>query len=923
MNAPSSSSIEPLEARIAPAGVANLALHFISMDFPKDVAVPGDSGTITFTIENVGDAPATKNTCVNIWLVSEPGAGKTPGDLVYDSNLVNSSRAQKIVDGLEDVPLNLAPGKTSGPITKKFTLPGMVLPDGFITPGALIYGYGGGVHPFNMQPGPHYIVAEVDGASENEPPFFFNALYHKNNFASAPAPFDYQYRFGKVGTRDNVQLDILTGTFNGTVYTGPTADFFMKGGGTGEITPVNGGLYDIKFTGTAPTSAAGVLIKTTKVNGVVSTDQLPAVRDITAANGMQKISFPTLQVVGDVKVLGGLEGLKLGNIGGVGKQIFIGGTVGTDKPTKIQLGRVNDLDLNAAAGIDTLEVVDWTNPNVDPDVIDAAFINKLLSNGNGTAQVPGDFAANVKLSGANAGFALTKAIISGTLHDAQWTITGAANKVGDLAMSDATKWIFTADGSVKQILVINNLQGTQAKTILTANSFENILVGDTISAKIVANGANDKDAAIGKLVATSLFGTSVVANGGGIQQIDVGEWIGGTLESQWVRMLSVDGKGGTGTPGDFSAAVTLTGRNAVGAISLAPTNVKGAITNATIAGSLSDSGIADDWSVADGIVSLKVGGLIGETWKLNGAAGAAPLPTDIGMLQVKGMLKGAIVAHSINTLTVGDDFTGSINLSTGTDDLALKKAKLERIAGGTIQTVGTLLNLDASNITGATISGSRIGTIASRGNPSQSIKGDIASSTITSQGVILGIKAADRMENVSITGGTLVLSLVSDAWVNGSLTAKEIGTMDIDGTLEKVNIALSGQPVVSFGGIIMVGGFVNNSKITTNEAGLRLQFGGMISSTVTAGASLKIFEIRGGKVTGALFSDSDVNAPKIDTVILREVNTTGTSAADFGITTGFIGHYSRSVAGKVVVRETKLDDPQTFEDIGDFKVNIT
>src|SRR4051812_22469373 len=172
--------IEMLEPRIAPAGVSELVLHFVSMKFP-DVAVPGDSGSMTFTIENIGDAPATNNTCINFWLVPDL-LGTTPIDSVFNNGLYgyNEGNAEKIVDGLKDVPLNLAPGKTTAPITKKFTLPDMILGEDTVVPSALLFGYGGGYHPFNMTPGNHFIVAEVDGASENELPFVSN---HKNNYA--------------------------------------------------------------------------------------------------------------------------------------------------------------------------------------------------------------------------------------------------------------------------------------------------------------------------------------------------------------------------------------------------------------------------------------------------------------------------------------------------------------------------------------------------------------------------------------------------------------------------------------------------------------------------------------------------------------------------------------------------------------------
>src|SRR5438874_2653124 len=114
-----------------------------------------------------------------------------------------------------------------------------------------------------MTPGAHFIVAEVDGASENEPPDFLDPGVHKNNFAAPPTPFDYEYQFGTVGGRSNVDLGTTSGSFNTTTlkFGARSADFPLRGGGRATINVVKGPgenpAVDIfVFTGTSAGSFA-------------------------------------------------------------------------------------------------------------------------------------------------------------------------------------------------------------------------------------------------------------------------------------------------------------------------------------------------------------------------------------------------------------------------------------------------------------------------------------------------------------------------------------------------------------------------------------------------------------------------------------------------------------------------------------------
>ena len=620
---PLHSFIEPLEARIAPA-FADLVLQFVSIKFP-DVAVPGDEGSMTIKITNIGDAPATHPTCINFWLVPDPGAGVAPGDSVYLANGFNTSKSEKIVDGLKDVALNLAHGETKE-ITKKFTLPDMVL-GGFLVAPTDFHSGGGGVEPFNMTPGPHFIVAEVDGASENDPPIWF--LYHQNNFAASPSAFDYQYKLGNVSPANGVVGQPRTGvSLNAVDADGTHVVFDLKGPGSGAFTLPNSfsdpAITDLALKGTSAASIVSFTVPKSKTG-----DGRITLNNLSADAALKGIKFPQANVTGNVAIAGALEDLVLGDIGGVGKSVTLGAGI-TDKPVDITFGHVSDLDLTVAGKIGKLDVADWTNPNADPDLITAPSIHQLTSDG--------DFAAS--FTGGN----VDSATIAGALRGGTWnTATIEKLTAGEIA----SNWKLENSTAVKALTVKGPVAGQLNSLFFNQLEFEDF------SGTINAYGNFGR---IMSLKAAKVSNPTITATGL-VKLITVEQWTGGSITAQDYGGIVVTGKG-KDVKGDLKDVFILQASLSAAGIGII---VKGIMANVTINGTGMDIReiSADEWSggtvLAGSLRTLKLIGnkADGVNGDLNGVNISLTKPASgAGTVQVAGFINNSTInaAGSIGTV---------------------------------------------------------------------------------------------------------------------------------------------------------------------------------------------------------------------------------------------------------------------------------
>ena len=888
-------SIEPLEARIAP--VADLVLHFISIDFP-DTAVPGDSGSMTFTIENIGDDPATNKTCINIWLVPDPGAGKQPGDSVYNNGSFgrNTQVSEKIVDGAKDVALNLAPGKSTGPITKKFTLPDMILGQDTVPP-TDIYFSADSYHPFNMTPGPHYIVAEVDGGNENEP--FFQ--YHQNDYAAPPQPFDYEYQFGSFGSRSGVDLHTSSGAFDKTTLTfnGPSADFFSSGSGMGRINVVNsttgGGAHptfdNLAFTGTSASSSAGVGVFKGKTGG----DHI-ALHDISADAALGKLLMPGVDIDGNMTFNGALGTLQLGKIGGSGKTLTIGGSAGSDPATKVTLGRVNDLDLTAPAGLAMLQVTDWQKGGAS-DSITTPF----------------------------KGFALGGANIGGQLSGNTFHSTGATNKIGDIYAVSANQWSMNAEGDAGNVGTVQDITGATALGI-TAKSFANFKVGGTLGNHITATGDNGEMVGIKSVTAKSIDGIKISAATAGILSIETGAWNnGGQLTAEWVKSIKAKS-------GDFTPVLSITGPSFSGTTPNVPKGIGGGIGTATIFGALKST-----WNVKWNINNLTAGSA-DASWKLAGAdQSAGNLATIVNDLEIKGAVPASMTAAGFGKVSFGGDFTGSL-MAVGDVNAALngkiESFKAAKVIGGVFSATGEVTKFTAQQWTGGSIMAYDFNDVTFTGG--KDVQGDFASAMLK----VTGPTAAQGIHNLTVKGNLdavtldvsngIVTGISADRWIGGSLNALSLLSLKVngdkarkeEGNLSGVNINLSDGAAKLMK--VDVANYIDNTKIETfGKIGTITALGFTKSSIKTGfGKSLDKLTVEGKTAGQIFFAGTDVNAGTIGAILLRNVGESN-GGTPFGVTADLIAKYLRTKDGAVQKSLSDKSDPDsTLDTAGDYRLVI-
>ncbi len=186
--------IEPLETRIAPAAILNVT--DVSAKLPA-VAVPGDSGSVTFTITNNGDMDFTSDSGIIIELSSD---ANPLGASIEVGHFENSTPAIKAGD--------------SKTITKAFKIPPLQIPNPVLPAGSV------------------FVIVDVRASADY----------------GVSEGHGYVFQFGQVGDR-KVSLPAIDG--DGTKVT-----FKMSGAGLGELQPA-GGAVDLAFAGVDKTSIAG------------------------------------------------------------------------------------------------------------------------------------------------------------------------------------------------------------------------------------------------------------------------------------------------------------------------------------------------------------------------------------------------------------------------------------------------------------------------------------------------------------------------------------------------------------------------------------------------------------------------------------------------------------------------------------------
>ncbi len=711
----------------------------------------------------------------------------------------------------------------------------------------------------------------------------------------ASAPVQQVFQFGKVGDR-TVSLPFFEAD-------GTSGKFVLGGGaGFGDLT-VAGGAVDLVFAGTDAKTKTGI-------SGAKGGDGRVNLRNVTSPTPLGLLNLVGANLSGNVSLPGGVATLGLGDVGGAGKSITIGPEVG-EKGVGIQLGRVNDLDLTSQAGIRTLKIVDWQNPNVDPDTITAPFLTKLDVTGDKKAAVVGNFAASLLLNDLNAkGQSIDNATINGILSGA-WTIAAGGGLVRKIVAGGTNQWTFTSIAGVDTLEVKGDLVGNRASAAITALFFDDIKVAGTLGIFVRATGAAADGFSIENVIAGRADGSVIEANAGGIKKVSVGEWLnGGRIEADFLHTLHSTGKSGTG---DFTANLTLA----------APEPVKGGtLGKATIEGALRPDPAPTSWTIDDDIGSITAGS-IAANWSLLGTTGTGATATSLVKLKVSGEVAGSIRAANLITVDIEGEFKGTLRAVGG----FISDARLGKVTNGVVEATERIEDLVAAQWTGGSVTAGTISVMKILGGTKDKLPGNLVDVNLTANDLGLGfikLHVAGSMVDVNINAIGNAGHILASEWIGGGITSNGLSALaliggrkgGVPGDLQSVTIQ-AGTGEISE--IDIAGRVDAASSITTTRAIARFSAGGLSNSTVTAG-TIGFFEISGSTtVTPPLFSASTVTATSIDSVAIREV---GSGATSFGFNAGSIAHYSRSQGGVVTVLDN-LDAPGTFDVVGNYRVNIT
>ncbi len=230
--------------------------------------------------------------------------------------------------------------------------------------------------------------------------------------------------FGTVNGRKGQKL-ILT-DFDGTIVT-----FSLSGAGSGQVVNLDGERHLI-FTNT---NAASNVKIATKSNKQAGDDGLFEIQSVNVHGGLGSLAAATTSLLGDFTSDSSVKTLILDNAVN-GSTISIGRRARGDIKTKLNLSinEVQDLMLTSLTPIGSLTVDRWYDEDVET-VIQAPSIDKLTVTGNDAQAIPGDFYADLILTGelvAPGKPTLGKAVIAGSLAGTDWNITG---NMGDVTVS--------------------------------------------------------------------------------------------------------------------------------------------------------------------------------------------------------------------------------------------------------------------------------------------------------------------------------------------------------------------------------------------------------------------------------------------------------------------------------------------------------
>ena len=749
-------AVEVLEARIAPAFVLDTVITAVKL---PDTVVPGDMGSVTFTVTNSGDTEFSP----------DGGIFSPPGGIHVDF-AVNASGSGAVLSGpeFEDSMPHIAAGKTVK-ITKAFKIPALDLASPDLPEGS--------------------IVVRVDVAADAQ-------------YAYSDAR-PYLFQFGSVGARKGVGLAAVeTDTEGGT-----KVKFMLAGKGTGDLN-IGGGAVNLSFTGTDETSSASL----TGTGG----DGFIQLHEISSAARMNKIVMPRADADGNLNFpLGFKLGMQLHDIGGVANDVALAiGTTAESKPVNLVFNRVADVDFNIAPGVGALKVGEWLDLNANADVLTTKSIGTILTvpvAANGTS---GNFSADLVVSPGNEkGIGMNSAKIVGKLENAIWTFGGPSTSVsgGVITAGDTKNWRVSATGpiaSIKLDSLDDSMLGSTAA--IEAQFFGDIAVAGDLRATIIrANGADAKGYGIDDFVARNVLKLDQFAvPNGGIDRIGVQTWdTGGTASAIDARFLGTFLLGG----GDddeqaITPAVTLTA-----AAADLPKAVKGSITKTLLLGTVTGT-----WTVAADVLDFQAR-QTGSTFKLIGDAAA----TTVELMKTRLHLEGTVDVADIKLLEVSTYLAATI--TTHTAGTSIGKIDSRDIDTATINAPGTIGAIIASSYwKSVTVTAANVGLIRA-GDDGALGRAAMNSVTFNvNGGGTTDFLAGGTLTNVqfNLAASHLIKGLHAKSWNGGGISGGVLQTAIITDGIDGATFTLgAGLESFSAGGKVLNATFTINGDAGTLAVG--------------------------------------------------------------------------------------------------------
>ena len=278
-------------------------------------------------------------------------------------------------------------------------------------------------------------------------------------------------------------------------------------------------------------------------------DHVTSVGEVIVNGSLNALNAPTTSLRGNLLVTGTLRTLKMDDVA-ADHHIDIN-TDGLADPTRdsltVTLDRVADTWLDThGLPIRALTVTEWLDGDGDGDAgsITTPSINGLKAKGSRRRDdaSDGNFAAGLELNGdgvAEGRYVLNSATVAGAILGGAWNVGGVGN-VNTIRAGQGTAdgWSLDADGFVN---TLDAQKGDLAGTVEAAY-FNRIATRADLLAGITANGADPRrGTAVNTLNAASALGATLACPLGGVNSINVLEWLGGWMNAAWLGTANVRG----------------------------------------------------------------------------------------------------------------------------------------------------------------------------------------------------------------------------------------------------------------------------------------------------------------------------------------------------------------------------------------------